>query len=74
VSLLRPEKPLVSEAIDQESFTTTVRLLNINCWVFPLGGEENDITPWQQVHNMQYAVGSLHEPLICRSRHIVTCK
>jgi hypothetical protein len=26
--------------------------------VFLLGGEEDDITPWQQVHNMRHAVGS----------------
>ena len=23
-----------------------------------LGGDEDDVTPWQQVHNMRYAVGS----------------
>jgi poly(3-hydroxybutyrate) depolymerase len=36
----------------------TVSLGSITCPVFLLGGEEDDITPWQQVHNMRYAVGS----------------
>ena len=36
----------------------TVSLRSITCPVFLLGGEEDDITPWQQVHNMRYAVGS----------------
>ena len=36
----------------------TVSLRSITCPVFLLGGEEDDITPWQQVHNMQDAVGS----------------
>ena len=36
----------------------TVSLRRITCPVFLLGGDEDDITPWQQVHNMQYAVGS----------------
>ena len=36
----------------------TVNLRSITCPVFLLGGEEDDITPWQQVHNMRYAVGS----------------
>jgi poly(3-hydroxybutyrate) depolymerase len=35
-----------------------VSLRDITCPVFLLGGEEDDITPWQQVHNMRYAVGS----------------
>jgi len=35
-----------------------VSLSSITCPVFLLGGEEDDITPWQQVHNMRYAVGS----------------
>jgi len=35
-----------------------VSLRSITCPVFLLGGEEDDITPWQQVHNMRYAVGS----------------
>ena len=37
----------------------TVNLRSITCPVFLLGGEEDDVTPWQQVHNMRYAVGSL---------------
>jgi len=37
----------------------TVSLRSITCPVFLLGGEEDDTTPWQQVHNMRYAVGSL---------------
>ena len=37
----------------------TVNLRSITCPVFLLGGEEDDTTPWQQVHNMRYAVGSL---------------
>jgi poly(3-hydroxybutyrate) depolymerase len=36
----------------------TVSLRSIACPVFLLGGEGDDITPWQQVHNMRYAVGS----------------
>jgi poly(3-hydroxyalkanoate) synthetase len=36
----------------------TVSLRSITCPVFLLGGEEDDVTPWQQVHNMRYAVGS----------------
>ena len=36
----------------------TVSLRSITCPVFLLGGEEDDITPWQQVRNMRYAVGS----------------
>jgi len=35
-----------------------VSLRSITCPVFLLGGEEDDITPWQQVHNMRHAVGS----------------
>jgi poly(3-hydroxybutyrate) depolymerase len=35
-----------------------VSLRGITCPVFLLGGEEDDITPWQQVHNMRHAVGS----------------
>ena len=35
-----------------------VNLASITCPVFLLGGEEDDITPWQQVHNMRHAVGS----------------
>ncbi len=37
----------------------TVNLRSITCPVFLLGAEQDDITPWQQVHNMRYAVGSL---------------
>ena len=37
----------------------TVSLRSITCPVFLLGGEEDDITPWQQVHNMRYVVGSV---------------
>ena len=37
---------------------TTVSLRSITCPVFLLGGEHDDITPWQQIHNMRYAVGS----------------
>jgi poly(3-hydroxyalkanoate) synthetase len=37
----------------------TVSLRSITCPLFLLGGEEDDTTPWQQVHNMRYAVGSL---------------
>ena len=37
----------------------TVSMRSITCPVFLLGGEEDDITPWRQVHNMRYAVGSL---------------
>ena len=36
----------------------TVSLRSITCPVFLLGAEEDDTTPWQQVHNMRYAVGS----------------
>ncbi len=36
----------------------TVSLRSITCPVFLLGGEQDDVTPWQQVHNMRYAVGS----------------
>ncbi len=36
----------------------TVSLRSITCPLFLLGGEEDDITPWQQVHNMRDAVGS----------------
>ena len=36
----------------------TVSLRSITCPVFLLGGEQDDITPWQQVHNMRDAVGS----------------
>ena len=36
----------------------TVSLRSITCPVFLLGGDEDDITPWKQVHNMRYAVGS----------------
>ena len=36
----------------------TVSLRRITCQVFLLGGEQDDITPWQQVRNMRYAVGS----------------
>jgi poly(3-hydroxybutyrate) depolymerase len=36
----------------------TVSLRSITCPVFLLGGEQDDITPWQQVHNMRHAVGS----------------
>ena len=35
----------------------TVSLRSITCPVFLLGGDEDYITPWQQVHNMRYAVG-----------------
>ncbi len=35
-----------------------VSLRSITCPVFLLGGEEDDITPWQQVRNMRHAVGS----------------
>jgi poly(3-hydroxybutyrate) depolymerase len=35
-----------------------VNLRRITCPVFLLGGEQDDITPWQQVHNMRDAVGS----------------
>jgi PHB de-polymerase C-terminus/Tetratricopeptide repeat len=35
-----------------------VSLRAITCPVFLLGGEQDDITPWQQVHNMRHAVGS----------------
>jgi len=37
----------------------TVSLRSITCPVFLLGGDEDYITPWQQVHNMRYAVGSV---------------
>jgi len=37
---------------------TTVSLRSITCPVFLLGGGQDDVTPWQQVHNMRYAVGS----------------
>ena len=37
---------------------STVSLRSITCPVFLLGGEEDDTTPWQQVHNMRYAVSS----------------
>jgi poly(3-hydroxyalkanoate) synthetase/predicted negative regulator of RcsB-dependent stress response len=36
----------------------TVSLRSITCPVFLLGGEDDDITPWQQVRNMRDAVGS----------------
>ena len=36
----------------------TVSLRSITCPVFLLGGGQDDTTPWQQVHNMRYAVGS----------------
>ena len=36
----------------------TVSLRRITCPVFLLGGEQDDITPWQQVRNMRHAVGS----------------
>ncbi len=36
----------------------TVSLRSITCPLFLLGGDKDDITPWQQVHNMRYAVGS----------------
>ena len=36
----------------------TVSLRSITCPVFLLGGEQDYITPWQQVHNMRDAVGS----------------
>ncbi len=36
----------------------TVNLRSITCPVFLLGGEEDGITPWQQVRNMRDAVGS----------------
>ncbi len=35
-----------------------VSLRSITCPVFLLGADEDDVTPWQQVHNMRYAVGS----------------
>ena len=35
-----------------------VSLRSITCPVFLLGGEQDDITPWQQVRNMRDAVGS----------------
>jgi poly(3-hydroxybutyrate) depolymerase len=35
-----------------------VNLRSITCPVFLLGGEQDDTTPWQQVHNMRHAVGS----------------
>ena len=35
-----------------------VSLRSITCPVFLLGGEQDDITPWQQVRNMRHAVGS----------------
>jgi pimeloyl-ACP methyl ester carboxylesterase len=37
----------------------TVSLRSITCPVFLLGGDEDDVTPWQQVHNMRYVVGSV---------------
>ena len=37
----------------------TVNLRSITCPVFLLGSDEDDTTPWQQVHNMRYAVGSV---------------
>jgi PHB depolymerase-like protein len=36
----------------------TMGLRSITCPAFLLGGEEDDTTPWQQVHNMRDAVGS----------------
>jgi len=36
----------------------TVNLRDITCPVFLLGGEDDDTTPWQQVHNMRHAIGS----------------
>ena len=36
----------------------TVNLRSITCPVFLLGAEQDDTTPWQQVRNMQHAVGS----------------
>ena len=35
-----------------------MNLRSITCPVFLLGSDEDDTTPWQQVHNMRYAVGS----------------
>jgi poly(3-hydroxybutyrate) depolymerase len=49
----------------------TVSLRSITCPVFLLGGDEDDITPWQQVHNMRYAVGSvLVRRYLAPGRHI----
>ena len=45
----------------------TVSLRSITCPVFLLGGDEDDVTPWQQVHNMRYAVGSFAGPLAPRT-------
>jgi hypothetical protein len=36
----------------------TASLRSIICPVFLLGGDEDEVTPWHQVHNMRYAVGS----------------
>jgi len=43
---------------EMEIAGNTVSLRSIICPVFLLGGDEDEVTPWQQVHNMRYAVGS----------------